>query len=101
MKRPKTVCQSCAAPLLIDYDHGSESDGSPSELYCRRCYRLGSFTEPKMTAEQMHEIVRVRMVELRFPRFLAKLSANGIYDLQRWTIPETVPITAAVASAKK
>lgn len=101
MKYPKTICQSCATPLLIDYDHGSESDGSPSGLYCRRCYRLGAFTEPKMTAEQMHEIVRVRMVELRFPRFLAKLSANGVYDLQRWTVPEEGPLSATPALPRK
>jgi hypothetical protein len=101
MKYPKTICQSCATPLLIDYDHGSESDGTPSGLFCRRCYRLGAFTEPKMTAEQMHEIVRVRMVELRFPRFLAKLSANGVYDLQRWTAPEVVPtVGTPVATGK-
>ena len=101
MKQPKTVCQSCATPLLIDYDHGSERDGSSSGLYCRRCYRLGAFTEPKMTAEQMYEIVRTRMVELRFPRFLAKLSANGVYELQRWTAPATNPVPAIPVPTRK
>lgn len=101
MKHPKTICQSCAAPLLIDYDHGSERDGSASGIYCRRCYRLGAFTEPKMTAEQMHEIVRVRMVELRFPRFLAKLLANSVYELRRWTTPVADPLPATPVPIRK
>ncbi len=84
MKPRKTVCQSCAAPISGDLDKGTEKEGSKSDLYCRRCYTRGAFTEPKMTVEQMYEIVKDRMVKLKFPRFLAKLSANGVYTLKRW-----------------
>ena len=87
MKTIRMVCQSCATPLRQEYEKGTEKDGSNSTLYCRRCYRMGAFTDPKMTAEEMHEIVRVRMVGLKFPRFLAKMSANSIYDLKRWSAP--------------
>lgn len=99
--KSQSICQSCAIPLLIDYDHGTEIDGSPSGLYCRRCFRLGAFTEPKMTAEQMYEIVRVRMVELRFPRFLAKLSASSVYDLKRWMGPVAGPLPVTSALPRK
>lgn len=87
MKPKPAVCQSCAVPILRDIEKGNERDGIPSELYCRRCYSWGKFTEPKMTAEKMHEIVRTRMIDLKFPRFLAKLSANGVYTLRRWAVP--------------
>lgn len=84
MKPPKAVCQSCASPILRDFDRGTDKDGTPTDLYCRRCFAWGHFTEPRMTAEQMYEVVRTRMIGLKFPRFLAKLSANGVYDLKRW-----------------
>jgi predicted amidophosphoribosyltransferase len=80
----KTVCQSCGAPLSKDSEKGKEIGGGISEHYCRRCYQMGSFTEPQMTADKMHEVVRLKMLELKFPRFLAVLLANNIYNLQRW-----------------
>lgn len=86
MKPKKAVCQSCASPILRDLDQGSEKDGTPSEYYCRRCFAWGKFTDPKMTVEEMHEIVRTRMIGLNFPRFLAKLSANSVYTLRRWAV---------------
>lgn len=86
MKTRKAVCQSCAAPILRDFDMGTEKDGSHSDLYCRRCFAWGAFTDLRMTPEQMHEIIRARMIGLRFPRFLAKLSANGVYGLKRWAV---------------
>lgn len=105
MKRPKTICQSCAIPLSQAYDHGTEKDGSPSALYCRRCYRMGDFTEPQMTAERMYEVIRVRMVLLKFPRFLAKLAADRVYGLRRWmsftaVVPPLVPIPAQEGTGK-
>jgi hypothetical protein len=86
MKTKKDICQSCALPIIREYDKGTEKDGSHSDLYCRRCFSWGDFTESRMTAEEMHEIVRARMIGLKFPRFLAKLSANGVYDLKRWAV---------------
>jgi len=45
---------------------------------------LGVFTDPKMTVEMMREKVRVKMLEMQFPRFLAVLLANKVYTLKRW-----------------
>ncbi len=84
MKNTKTVCQSCALPILSDYENGTESNGILTGTYCRRCYRFGAFTDPKMTVEMMHEDLRLRMIGMKFPRFLAKLMANKVYTLERW-----------------
>lgn len=91
MWKTKTVCQSCGTPLRKDAEKGRERNGVISESYCRRCYQLGFFTDPQMTVEKMHETVRVKMIDLRFPRFLALELANQIYSLKRWAEP-----TAAV-----
>jgi hypothetical protein len=88
VKFAKEVCQSCAAPILRDLDKGTERSGAPSKLYCRRCYLSGGFTDPKMTVEGMRESVRSRMIEMKFPRFLAVLLADRVYTLKRW---ETIP----------
>ena len=37
-----------------------------------------------MSAEAMVEKVRVKLLELRFPRFLAILLSNRVYGLNRW-----------------
>jgi hypothetical protein len=85
MKLSKAVCQSCGSPMLKDYDRGLEKNGFLSE-FCRRCYQSGAFIDPLMTAEKMHENVRVKMIGMKFPRFLAKLLANKVYTLKRWEL---------------
>ena len=84
MKFPKTVCQSCSSPILQEHDRGKEKDGIPSATYCRRCFQFGAFTDPQMTAEKMHATVKAKMLEMKFPRFLAVLMADRVYSLKRW-----------------
>ncbi len=94
----KLVCQSCAVPIRKDSEKGTEKAGGHSETYCRRCYQLGSFTEPKMTAAIMREKVLVKMVEMHFPRFLAVQLADHVYTLKRWETPKvTAPSEAQLA----
>ena len=88
MKSSKSICQSCSAPILKDFDKGMERNGGFSALYCRRCYRFGEFTDSRMTAKRMHENVRAKMLGMKFPRHLAVLLADQVYHLKRW---ETVP----------
>ena len=83
-KFSKAVCQSCGSPILKGSDLGTEKRGVPTNLYCRRCYRLGAFTEPQMTVGEMKENIRLKMVEMRFPRYLAVLMADRVYTLRRW-----------------
>ena len=84
LKFTKSVCQSCGSPILKESDWGTEQGGDPTNLYCRRCYRLGEFTEPGITVGEMQEIIRRKMVELHFPRYLAVLMANRVHTLKRW-----------------
>jgi len=86
MKFAKEICQSCAAPILRDFDKGTERSGAQSALYCRRCYQSGSFTDPKMTVEGMREAVRARMTDMKFPRFLAVLLSDRVHTLKRWEV---------------
>ena len=86
LKFSKTVCQSCASPILKESDQGTELGGFSTNVYCRRCYRLGAFTEPQMTVGEMKENIRRKMVEMRFPRYLAVLMADRVYTLKRWEV---------------
>lgn len=36
--------QCCSMPIPQPEVHGTESDGSPSESYCKYCYQQGDFT---------------------------------------------------------
>jgi hypothetical protein len=51
-----TFCQSCGMPLEGEEDHGTESDCSKSEKFCKYCYQNGEFTGPDMTMEEMIEV---------------------------------------------
>ncbi len=82
----KTVCQSCASPIRKDSDKGGERNGGFSELYCRRCYQSGHFTDPKMTLGEMHDRVQSKMMEMKFPRYLADELANRVQNLKRWEL---------------
>jgi hypothetical protein len=84
LKFSKSICQSCATPIRKDFEKGTERNGGFTEAYCRRCYQSGAFTDPKITVEAMRENVRVKMIEMQFPRFLAVLLSNKVYSLKRW-----------------
>ena len=86
MKLFKDICQSCSSPILKEANKGTENNGDLSKLYCNRCYQWGVFSDPKMTVEQMGEIVRQKMLKLKFPKYLAKLLANRVYILKRWEV---------------
>lgn len=45
LEQPETpICQSCGMPLFTPADHGTETDGSPSDEFCTHCYQRGSYT---------------------------------------------------------
>lgn len=86
MKSKYKNCQSCGMPLNKDENSGgTEIDGSKSIMYCSHCYENGSFVLPNITVEEMRERVINKMVEMKFPKFLAKVFTNNIYKLQRWS----------------
>jgi len=78
-------CQSCGMPLKKDPNGGStNTDGSINHMYCSRCYENGKFTRPDFTAEQMQELVKEKLIEMKFPKFLASFFTQRIPKLERW-----------------
>lgn len=63
---------------------GSNPDGTKSVMYCSYCYKNGAFTWPDCTVEQMQELVKGKLVEMGFPKFLAKFFVMRIPKLERW-----------------
>jgi hypothetical protein len=64
---------------------GTEPDGSRSPKFCSHCYVGGKFTLPDLTAAQMQERVRGKMIEMGFPGFLTGFFTRGIPKLARWS----------------
>jgi hypothetical protein len=78
-------CQSCGMPLKRDEQGGgTEADGSKSAKFCSHCYVDGKFVLPELTASQMQDRVRDKMVEMGFPKFLCGFFTKGIPKLERW-----------------
>lgn len=78
-------CQSCGMPLKKSPNGGgTNADGTISKMYCAYCYENGQFKQPDISASEMMDFVRVKMKEMGFPGFLAKLFSKGIPKLERW-----------------
>ena len=85
MEKAYKNCQSCSMPLKKDEKGGgSNADGSISKMYCSFCYENGSFINPDMTVNEMQELVKIKLKEIRFPGFLADIFTKGIPKLERW-----------------
>ena len=78
-------CQSCGMPLKKDEKGGgTEANGTKSSMYCSHCYENGKFTSQDITIDGMRERVISKMVEMKIPKFMAKLFAKNIHKLERW-----------------
>ena len=64
---------------------GTEADGSRSTRFCSHCYADGRFVQPDITAAQMQERVRGKIIEMGFPKFLAGFFSRKIPKLERWS----------------
>ncbi len=85
MEKVNKICQSCGMPLKKDVpEGGTNADGSKSLLYCSHCYQSGQFTRPDITAQQMKSLATEKLVEMKFPGFIAKLFTMNIPKLDRW-----------------
>ena len=85
MEKAYKNCPSCSMPLKKDEKGGgSNADGSISKMYCSFCYENGSFINPDMKVNEMQELVKIRLKEIRFPGFLADIFTKGIPKLERW-----------------
>lgn len=78
-------CQSCGMPIKRDEQGGgTEADGTRTTRFCSHCYADGKFKQPDMTVAQMQELVRGKMIEMGFPKFLCGFFTKGIPKLERW-----------------
>ena len=78
-------CQSCGMPLNRDENGGgTELNGEKSAMYCSHCYKNGKFTSPNITLDEMKKLVTNKMIEMKVPKFMAKIFTNKIPKLERW-----------------
>ena len=85
MPKPNKICQSCAMPLKYDPQKGgTEADGTKSAMYCSFCYENGQFTDDCKTAKEMQNLCITKMVEMKYPKFIAWLFTRSIPKLERW-----------------
>ncbi len=85
MEKKNKFCQSCMMPLDKDpKGGGTNADHSISGTYCSYCYQDGKFTQPNISAKEMREFVINKMVEMKYPRFIAKFMTAGLPNLERW-----------------
>ena len=81
-------CQSCGMPLKRDEQAGgTNADGSKSGMYCSHCFQQGEFVLPNLSAVQMQDRVRQKLVESGVPKFVAGFLIRGIPKLERWQSP--------------
>ena len=91
-------CQSCGMPMKRDpQGGGTEAGGAKSEKYCSYCYQNGAFTAPDMTLAQMETLVAVKLKEMHYPAFLAKMFAKKTPQLERWTSAPIIPVALVVS----
>ena len=79
------ICQSCAMPMAVAEDFGTNIDGSKNEEYCQYCFKAGSFTFPDITFEQFRD----KMIGMADMMEITKEEATEMADrvlptLTRW-----------------
>jgi hypothetical protein len=85
MQKVYNNCQSCGMPLKRDVEGGgTNADGTRSTIFCSKCYRDGSFTNPDITMIEMKALVKSKMKEFGFPGFVAGVFTRNIPKLERW-----------------
>jgi hypothetical protein len=85
MEKSYKFCQSCMMPFKQDpQGGGTNADGTKSALYCSYCYQNGQFFQPDMTMPEMRDFVVDKLVEMKYPRFVARFMTMGFGKLERW-----------------
>ncbi len=78
-------CQSCGMPLKKDPNGGgTNADKTVSDMYCSYCYVDGKFLQENITVGEMQEFVKMKLIEMHFPKFIAGFFVKGIPKLERW-----------------
>ena len=85
----KRFCQSCSMPLDSPELWGTEMDGSGNDAYCKYCYQSGSFTDPRMTLEEMRSRIIDRMEKEKIPADIIEAAVSRLPFLERWKMNAT------------
>jgi hypothetical protein len=79
------ICQSCGMPLKVEYDYGTNSDGSKSGDYCIHCFQDGSFTDDEISLNGKIEKNVQFAIKRGFSESEARKMASDIIPrLKRW-----------------
>ena len=81
-----SICQSCGMPLENEMDLGTNIDNRRNRDYCYHCFRLGKFTNEKIT---LSEMINIAVTHLHLSRHMDKAIAqqhieNTLPKLKRW-----------------
>ena len=79
-------CQCCGMPIADPAIHGTESDGRPSESYCKWCYQNGDFTAKDVELDDFIEATARHYVSQAGGSFDEAVSflATVLPYLKRW-----------------
>lgn len=80
-------CQSCGMPLVTQKTgdcRGTETDGTPSEKWCKLCYEKGAFIGQDCTLAQMRVIVDNALKAQGRGRIMRWMARMQLPRLERW-----------------
>jgi hypothetical protein len=79
------ICQSCAMPMKVVADFGTNANASQNQEYCTHCYQHGQFTAANITMDQMIQGCIGIMVQYGMPAEQAKIQMETtITTLKSW-----------------
>ena len=82
------ICQSCAMPMEVTRQFGTEASGAPSRDYCCYCYQQGKFTADLSLKRMQDKLVALALERKFMPEAEArKLATTVLPKLKRWRAP--------------
>lgn len=64
--------------------YGTRKDGSPSQEYCKYCYRDGEFTHPDWSLNDMKKHMTRMMAKEELPEDILETAISRLPHLKRW-----------------
>ena len=78
------ICQSCAMPITLDEQLGTNKDGSINNDYCKYCYKNGEFID-KVTMEEYIEMCSKYGSQAGMTNEEMKVHCQNLFPtLKRW-----------------